>query len=71
MERKNTDAMIACSEARIITNGQGKKVWWIPSDGYKLISSADEITGLSPYLLQVQQEIKVDTFDQKLIQKSR
>jgi hypothetical protein len=43
VERKDTGAIIACSEAGIITNGQGKKMWWwIPSDGYKLISSADK-----------------------------
>jgi hypothetical protein len=65
VERKNTGAIIACSESGIITTGQGKKVWWISSDGYTLISSADEITTLSPYLLQVQKEIKVGTFDQK------
>ena len=65
VEKKDTGAVIACSEAGIITNGQGKKIWWIPSDGYKLISSAAEITALSPYLLQVQQEINEGTFDQK------
>jgi hypothetical protein len=65
VERKDTRTIIACSEAGIITNGQGKKVWWIPSDGYKLISSADKIIALSPYLLQVQKNIKVGTFDQK------
>ncbi len=65
VERKDTSAIIVCSEAGIITNGQGKKVWWIPSDVYKLISSVDKITALSPYLLQVQTEIKVGTFDQQ------
>ena len=65
VEGNSTGAIIACSEAGIITNGQGKKVWWIPSDGYKLISNAEEITALSPYLLKVQQEIKVGSFDQK------
>ena len=53
------------SAAVIITNKQGKKVWWIPSDGYKLIRTGDEITVLSPYLLKVQQEIKIGTVDQK------
>ena len=38
VEKKDTGAVIACSEAGIITNGQGKKIWWIPSDGYKLIN---------------------------------
>jgi hypothetical protein len=65
VERKDTGTFIACSEAGIITNGQEKKVWWIPSAGYKLISSAAKITALSSYLLQVQKEIKVGTFDQK------
>jgi hypothetical protein len=32
VEKKDTGAIIACFEAGIITNGQGKKVWWIPSD---------------------------------------
>jgi small ligand-binding sensory domain FIST len=65
VERKSTGAIIACSEAGIITNGLGKKVWWIPSDGYKQISNDEDIMALSPYLLKVQQDIMVGSFDQK------
>ena len=65
VERNSTGAFIACSEAGIIANEQNKKVWWIPSDGYKQISSDEDIMALSPYLLKVQQDIKVGSFDQK------
>ncbi len=65
MERNSTGAIISGPKAGIITNGLGKKVSWIHSDGYKQISNDEDIMGLSFYLLKVQQDIKGGSFDQK------
>ena len=61
--KESTGGIIACSESGIICNGMSKKVWWIPSDQYKLIGNADDKTALPRGLLTVQQNVKAGTFD--------